>query len=115
MKRAGQWIVRAGKMIHTDVNVSGLTEAFDGRSQDIQFLLAAWQLRLKNTALWKKEVRQVGVVKYAEPVWTHLQQTVQGGCETRSGLQRQSIDQVNVGRPKPLRLGMADKRKRVFT
>ena len=115
MKRADQRIVRARKMIHTDVNVPGLGEPFDCRSQDIQFLLAAWKLRLKNTALRKKEVRQVGVVEYAEAVRTHLQQTVQRGGEATGGLQRQSIDQVNVSGPEPLCPGMADKRKCLLT
>ncbi|MNE62047.1 hypothetical protein D3C80_1573060 [compost metagenome] len=104
----GQFIIRAGKVVHADKLIAGLGQRGDGLLQDIQFLLRAGQIRIFDFALGCKQVRHVGVVKYAEAIRVEFRHPLQGVSKALRRLLWQPVDQINIGGVKAQSLGASD-------
>lgn len=63
-----QFIVRAGKVIHSDKLIAGFGQRGDGLLQYVQLLLGGRQIRIFDFALSGEQRRQVRIVKDAQTV-----------------------------------------------
>ncbi|MNT18675.1 hypothetical protein D3C72_1538910 [compost metagenome] len=66
--RHRQLIVRSCEMIHADKLITRFGQGGYGVLQDIQFLLRARQICVFDFALGSKQVRHMGIVKYAQAI-----------------------------------------------
>jgi len=94
--REGQAVGGKREMIHADVGVAGRAELVDrelqqreSRGRIRQFCAAYLPLRLEY-------VRHVGIAVDGHAVGTHFGDAIQGRAETRQGLLRQPVDQVEI-------------------
>ncbi len=75
------FVIRTGKVVHTDKLIARLRQRGDGFLQDIQLLLRTRQVGIFDFALSGKERRQMRVVKDAQAVRIQLSHTFQGKGE----------------------------------
>ncbi|MNF71640.1 hypothetical protein D3C84_535960 [compost metagenome] len=93
-----QLVLGQGKVIHADVDVTGLGQTADGQFQQLQLALGRRHVGRANQPLRAHQFRHVGVTVGGDPVGAQCDDLVQGDTEAVHRLQRQAIDQVDADR-----------------
>ncbi len=101
----GQFIIRPCEMIHADVDVTGIGQLAGGHVKNLQFYFRRRQFVHFDAALGLEDLRQVGIVENGQAIRADLDDPVQGGRETFTGLMRQPVDQVDAHRTETFRTG----------
>ena len=90
-----QLIIRFGKMIHADEDITRVGQFLDRQRQNLQALLRCWQIGVSNPPLWLEQARQVGIVVDRQTIGVHCQHPFQGPVKTGHGLVRQAVDKIH--------------------
>jgi hypothetical protein len=98
-------------VIHADKLIAGFGQRGDGFLQDIQLLLGRRQIGIFDFALGGKERRQMRIVKDAQAVRVEFGHALQRKGEAFRRLLWQAVNQVNIGRGKPMSRAWLSKAK----
>ena len=107
----GQFIIRQGKMIHADENVSGIDQPLDGEFHQLQLGGRGGYVFLVDHTLRPEQLGHVRVVVDSQPVRPCVQDGVQGFVEAFHRLQRQTINEVQRDRLKAQIARVVDQRQ----
>ena len=77
----GEFVVRFGKVVHTDEDVAALGQGLNAILQHIEFFFAAGYNIGVDTALRFEDMRQVGVVVEGKAVGIEGQDRIYGGLD----------------------------------
>ena len=93
-----EFVIRFGKVVHTDEDVAALGQGLNAILQHIEFFFAAGDDIGVDTALRFEDMRQVGVVVKGEAVWIEGQDRIDGGFDAFGVLVRQAVNQIDADR-----------------
>ncbi len=96
--RHRQVVVRLGEMVHADVDIARGEQRLDRIDHELQLDLRLRHVGIKNAPLRLEHCRQMRVVVERDAVRRALDHLGERVAETRQGLLRQAVDQIDIDR-----------------